>query len=234
MGNQLCTKKRFRFVSVGLIWILLLGTTQIQAQDWANLTKYHKLNETAVKNADAVFMGNSITEVWGHNDPAFFTDHQFICRGISGQTTPQMLLRFREDVLQLHPKTVVILAGINDIAENTGPIEVETIFGYIKSMVELAQLYQIEPVLCTLTPANKFRWRERIEPVQKIAQLNQLIKEYATQQNLVLVDYFSALVDHHNGLPPELSSDGVHLNSKGYEIMKPLVIAGIQKAIAKK
>src|SRR5690554_2778722 len=161
-----------------------------EAQDWANLERFREANEklAPAKTCDdrVVFMGNSITQGWLKHSPEFFAeDKQYINRGIGGQTTPQMLLRFRQDVLNLWPKVVVILAGINDIAENTGPSTLEMIEDNIKSMTELAQAHGIQVVLCSVLPAYDIPWRENIEPVQKVIELNRLIKDYASKRGAV-------------------------------------------------
>jgi len=145
-------------------------------------------------------MGDSITEFWKVNDGAFFNSNPFIDRGISGQTTPQMVLRFRQDVIDLKPSVVVILAGINDIAENTGPITLDQIMGNIISMVELAKANNIKVVLCSVLPANQFNWNPKIKPAEKVIALNEMIQNYATKNNITYVDYYTAMVDDQKGL----------------------------------
>lgn len=197
-------------------------------KDWPGLNKYTKENSlltTTLKSV--VFMGDSISEFWKVNDESFFTSNHFINRGISGQTTPQMLLRFRQDVIELKPSVVVILAGINDIAENTGPISIEAIMGNIISMVELSNANKIKVVLCTLLPANHFDWNPKLEPADKVIALNQLIIEYANIHKINCVDYYTALVDDVKGLPKKYSADGVHPNLEGYKLMESLVQIGI-------
>ena len=206
------------------------------AQDWANMNRFREANEKLgpARTCDSrvVFMGNSITEGWINQVPEFFAEEkQYINRGISGQTTPQMLLRFRQDVLNLWPKVVVILAGVNDIAVNTGPSSLEMIEDNIHSMTELAQAHGIQVVLCSVLPAYDFPWRPGLEPAPKIVELNRRIKEYASKKGAVYCDYFSAMADERNGLPEELSGDGVHPNKKGYEIMQPIVENAIARAL---
>ncbi|HQB23424.1 MAG TPA: GDSL-type esterase/lipase family protein [Bacteroidales bacterium] len=194
--------------------------------DWGNLGRYFKENqEFAEKNTDqaVVFYGNSITENWKRFDNNFFEANQFIGRGIGGQTTSQMLVRFRQDVVNLNPAAVVILAGTNDIAENTGPISVENIAGNIISMAEIAQANGIKPILCAVLPVYQYSWNKAVEPVGKIQLLNQLLKEYAKEKNLSFVDFYTPFVDEHGGLPEKYSSDGVHPNMEGYKIMEQLV-----------
>ncbi len=197
------------------------------AQDWANLSKYKKENVKLIEKGDVkgrvVFMGNSITEFWRVFDSSFFKGRPYVNRGISGQTTPQMLIRFRPDVIELKPEVVVILAGINDIAENNGPATLEEISGNIFSMVELAKVHGIKPVICSVLPALDFYWRPGMEPAPKIIRLNEMLKSYALKNDIQYVDYFSAMVDENMGLKKEYSDDGVHPNLAGYKVMEPLV-----------
>jgi lysophospholipase L1-like esterase len=187
-----------------------------------------------------VFLGDSITEGWGMKATAtspgrgeFFPGKPYINRGISGQTTPQMLLRFRQDVVELQPKVVVLLAGTNDIAENTGKMTLAEIENNIESMSELARANRIRPVLCSVLPASDFQWHKGLEPAPRIKALNAWIKEYAATNNFVYVDYYSPMANSEGGLKPELSRDGVHPNKAGYEIMAPLAEAGIAEALKK-
>lgn len=163
----------------------------------------------------------------------FKENHNYINRGISGQTSPQMLLRFRSDVIDLHPEAVVILSGINDIAGNTGPSTLQMIMDNIISMAELAKANNIDVILCSVLPAYDFPWNPGLEPAMKIVALNKMIKKYAIENQLTFVDYFSAMVDDKNGLKAEYSEDGVHPNTKGYSIMEPLVNKAIKKVISK-
>lgn len=205
--------------------------------DWANLAKYAKENKilgTPAKGEKrVVFMGNSITEGWKMMDSAFFAGRPYIDRGISGQTTPQMLVRFRPDVIALKPAAVVILAGINDIAENTGPISLEAIFGNIVSMVQLAKANNIKVVMCSVLPANRFPWRPSIQPAEKVIALNKMLHEYAMQNKIVYVDYYAAMVDDEKGLPKKYAEDGIHPTLEGYKVMEGLVEEGIKKAMKK-
>ena len=175
-------------------------------------------------------MGNSITEGWIGQVPEFFEGRDYVNRGIGGQTTPQMLLRFRQDVLDLWPKVVVILAGTNDIAGNTGPSTLEMIEDNIHSMTELAQSHGIQVVLCSVLPAYDYPWRPGLEPAPKIVELNKRIKQYASTRGAVYCDFFSAMADDRDGLPESLSGDGVHPNKEGYAIMGPLVETAIARA----
>ncbi len=177
-----------------------------------------------------VFMGDSITQGWHLDDS--FPGKPYINRGISGQTTPQMVLRFRQDVIDLKPKVVVILAGTNDIAENTGPMTLEESEGNLMTMAELATANHIRVVLCSALPAYDFPWTPGKTPALKIDALNEWIKAYAAEKGYVYVDYHTAMKDERDGLPEKLSKDGVHPDPAGYAIMAPLAEAGIEKALA--
>lgn len=203
--------------------------------DWAWLQRYAADNQKlpAPKKGEkrVVFMGNSITEFWSDVDSAFFAGKPYINRGISGQTTPQMLLRFRQDVIDLKPAVVVIKAGINDIAENTGPITLEATLGNIASMAEMAQANGIRVVLCSVLPAYDFPWSPGMEPAEKVVRLNAMLKTYAQKNDCIWVDYHSAMKDARNGLPRALADDGVHPNLAGYKVMEPMVEKAIAEAL---
>lgn len=181
-----------------------------------------------------VFMGDSITEFWLQQRPQFFNNKPYINRGISSQTTPQMVLRFKQDVILLKPSIVVILAGINDIAGNTGPSTLQMIMDNIISMIVLAKSNDIDVIVCSLLPANDFPWKKEMKPAEKVIQLNTMIKLYANQNNITYVDYFSAMVNTSKGLRKDLGDDGVHPNTKGYTIMEPLLETAIEKTLHKK
>jgi lysophospholipase L1-like esterase len=189
------------------------------------------LGPPAAGERRVVFMGDSITEGWKLEES--FPGKPYINRGISGQTTPQMLVRFRQDVIALKPSAVVILAGINDIAGNTGPETLEQIEDNLASMAELATANHIRVVLCSVLPALDFSWSPGKEPAPKVAELNAWIKAYAAEKGYVYVDYYSAMKDDRGGLPASLSRDGVHPLPAGHAIMAPLVEAGIEKALAR-
>ena len=218
-----------------MVAFTFFGKSTASAQDWANLVQYRKdnslLGEPAPDEGRVVFMGNSITIGWLNTVPGFFRGKPYINRGISGQTTPQMLLRFRQDVIQLKPKVVVILAGTNDIAGNTGPMTLEEILGNLVSMAELSRANGIEPVLCSVLPASRYSWRQGAKPDILIPQLNEMLRSYATRTGTIYVDYFSAMANSANGLDPTLAEDGVHPTRKGYEIMGPLAEAAIKEAL---
>lgn len=228
-------------IFIGILCLTVL-TTMAQDNtlktDWANLSRYagenSMLGAPAKGEKRVVFMGNSITEGWKLADSAFFAGRPYIDRGISGQTTPQMLVRFRPDVIDLKPAAVVILAGINDIAENTGPISLEDIFGNIVSMIQLARANNIKVVMCSVLPANRFPWRPSIQPADKVIALNKMLSGYAARNKIVYVDYYAAMVDNEKGLPKKYANDGIHPTLEGYKVMEGLVEEGIKKVIRKK
>jgi lysophospholipase L1-like esterase/dienelactone hydrolase len=200
--------------------------------DWAYLKRYEAENRALPParpgEKRVVFIGSSRVENWKKLDSNFFLANNYINRGVSGQTTPQMLLRFRQDVIDLKPAAVVFLGGSNDIAQNTGPTTIETIAGNIISMAELAKAAGIKVILSSELPVFDYPWRPGLEPAEKIVALNKLIKAYAEKNNITYVDLYSSLVDKRKGMKKELTTDGVHPNLAGYKIMEPLV----QKAIA--
>jgi len=203
--------------------------------DWPNLAKYRDSNTVlpAPKSGEnrVVFMGNSITEGWKRYWAAEFAGKPYVNRGIGGQTTPQMLIRFRQDVIALKPKAVVILAGTNDIAGNTGPSTLEMIEDNLASMADIARMNGVRVVLCSVLPVYDYPWRPGLEPAPKIVALNAWMKHYADSTHSVYVDYHSAMRDDRQGMRAELASDGVHPNEMGYKIMVPLVEAGIDSAL---
>jgi lysophospholipase L1-like esterase len=205
-------------------------------KDWAFSKRYSEENKNlpavAPGEKRVVFMGNSITEFWKTIDGEFFTKNKsFIDRGISAQTTPQMLVRFRNDVINLNPSVVVILAGTNDIAGNSGPTTIENIFGNIASMAELAKANNIKVVLCSVLPVYEYSWSPGLEPAEKIIKLNALLQSYANKNKHVYVDFHSALADEKKGMKAEYSPDGVHPNLKGYKVMDDLVEKAISRAL---
>lgn len=227
--------KAIRLISPTLLLICFMLNTA-EAQDWANLNRYkaanEKLNPPSLNEQRVVFMGNSITEAWVSNSPGFFKENPYIGRGISGQTTPQMLIRFRADVIDLQPKVAVILAGTNDIAGNTGPMTLEMIFGNLKSMAELARANGIAVVLSSVLPVYDYPWKPGLKPAQKIVKLNAMIKTYAKAEGMVYLDYFTPMADGRDGLKKSLGDDGVHPNKAGYEIMESLAKKAIAKALS--
>ncbi len=241
MVNLPCTlkmnKKRYIILTIIITISRISFSQKLDTSLWnsgINYDRYANANAELLQKEfepTAVLMGDSITDVWINNHPEFFEENHLVDRGIGGETTGQMLLRFREDVINLNPKVVAILAGINDIAENTGPIAIEKVFRNIISMAELAITNDIKVVLCKLVPSNRFPWRERIIPTEKVRVLNQMIEDYANNNQIVLVDYFTPMKDENSGLRSDLGNDGVHPNTKGYQIMEPLLLEGIHKAL---
>lgn len=210
-------------------------TEYLQSQDWPYLNRYQtendKLSPLKLGEKRIVFMGDSITELWSVVHPSFFSEKSYINRGIGGQTSPQMLVRFRADVIALKPSVVVLLAGANDIAQNTGPSTLEMIANNIFSMVELATANNIKVILCSVLPVFDFYWRQGLEPAGKIVTLNKMISEYAYTNAIPYVDYYSAMVDEQKGLKSIFSEDGVHPNKAGYEVMVPLAHEAIRLAL---
>lgn len=212
----------------------LIFSTSILAQDlpdndWANFKRYSKANSEVTVKPLAVLMGDSITDGWFSQDPDFFTRNNLLGRGISGQVTSHMLVRFRKDVVDHHPKYVVILAGINDIARNNGYISLEDTFGNIVSMCEIAKANKIKPVLCTLVPSAHIRWRPALKDTkEQVARLNSMIKEYAKAKHYKVVDYATVLADANGETRADLSGDSVHPNLDGYKIMEEALMKVIR------
>lgn len=203
--------------------------------DWPNLSRYKDANAAlglpAANEKRVVFMGNSITEGWVNTDAAFFAQNKYIGRGIGGQTTPQMLVRFRADVVALKPKAVVILAGTNDIAGNTGPSTLEMIENNLASMADLAKAHNIKVILCSVLPVYDYPWKPGLQPAEKIVTLNAWIKKYAAENNCIYVDYWTPLADDRKGMKAAYANDGVHPTLAGYKVMEPLVQQAINKAL---
>ena len=195
--------------------------------DWAYLEKYALENQKLLKQHNKgnriVLIGDSITEFWERYDSIFFSQNNYINRGISSQTTSQILERFQNDVIDLQPKRVIILAGINDIAENNGPISLEETFQNIVLMVNKANENNVEAILCSVLPANNFYWNPKIQPIKKIMQLNQMIKAYSLINQIKYVDYYTEMIDENLGLDTKYSDDGVHRNLDGYLKVKTIL-----------
>ena len=233
-------KSRFLKLSLCLLVTLAFSSMDVMAQknnDWARLGRYANANKElsvpAKKENRVVFMGNSITEGWVEIRPDFFNENGYIGRGIGGQTSYQFVVRFRPDVINLKPKLVVINAGTNDVAENTGPFDLQTTFGNIVSMVELAKANKIKVILTSVLPAAKFSWNKGITGApDKIEALNALIKEYAKKHKIPYVDYYTPMVTGpERALNPAYSKDGVHPTAAGYEVMEALIKPVIDKAL---
>jgi lysophospholipase L1-like esterase len=194
--------------------------------DWASMSYFDDKNKAVdpeKNDGRVVFMGNSITQGWMQYMPKMFDNDTYINRGIGGQTTPQMLLRFRQDVIAHQPKAVVILAGTNDIAGNTPLKDLETVAGYLFSMAELARQHNIKVILCSVVPAAEYPWRKGKRPDVKIPQLNKMIQDYCNETDIHYLDYFSAMTDGKNGLIESYGYDGVHPDEDGYKVMTELV-----------
>jgi len=206
--------------------------------DLADFAHYDSLNASlsppAPQERRVIFMGDSVTEFWATRDPEFFARADFVDRGISGQTTPQMLLRFREDVIALKPAVVHILAGTNDIAGNTGPMDLPAIEANIASMVDLARVNGIQVLIGSVLPAAEFPWRPGLDPGPKIVALNEWLKSYAGSRHLIYVDYYKAMTDGALGIRSDLTPDGVHPSQAGYRVMEPLTKAAIRTALRRR
>ena len=201
--------------------------------DWAFIARYRKANAELISariRPNVVFIGDSITEFWAKQHD-FARDSGRVGRGISGQSSPQILLRFRADVINLNPRVVHIMAGTNDVAESTGRETDDEIEGYISNMVELAQLHRIKVVLASIPPAADFFWHTGLNPAPRIRALNNWLKTYAMQQKLTYVDYWSVLSAPDGGMKRDFSDDEVHPNVNGYLAMEPLAEAAITKAL---
>lgn len=213
------------FVATGVM-------AQDKKTDWAQFYRYEKANTEVTTQPDAVFMGNSITDGWARQDPEFFKKNNFVGRGISGQTSSEMLVRFRRDVIDLNPKCVVILSGTNDIARNNGFISPENTLGNIISMCELAKANGIKVILCSVPPTSVFSWRRDLKPGPAIVELNKFIKAWADENKVYYLDYHSSLADEVLGLPKKWSNDTCHPNLECYRtIMEPLVCEALNKVL---
>ena len=200
---------------------------------WANFEQFKNENDklSRLKNGEerVVFLGNSITIGWQETHPEFFENKTYVNRGISGQTTPQMLVRFYADVIDIQATTVVILAGTNDIAGNTGPMSIDMILNNIKSMTNIALANNVKVILCSVLPAYDYPWSPNKNPNIKIPKLNSKIKKYAIETGVHYLDYFKALDNGNNGINKEFSYDGVHLTLEGYKVLEPLVENALKK-----
>ena len=224
-----------KLLYLGVFLVYILCMENLNAQDWPNLERFNEAN-TPFLNGDkdapeVVFMGNSITIGWYNINPNFFNTNNYVNRGISGQTTPQMLVRFRTDVVDLKSKVVVILAGTNDIAGNTGPSTLKMIADNIFSMCEIAKANNIKVVISSVLPVYDYPWKPGLEPAQKIIDLNLMLREYALRNGHEYLDYFSSMVNDKKGLIETYGDDGVHPNEEGYKVMTDLVKDALSKVL---
>ena len=221
------------------IIFILLTTMSIfgYSQDWFGFNRYQADNERIIASGEypeVVFMGNSITDNWAYFHPDFFSSHNFCGRGIGGQTSAQMLARFKADVIDLHPKAVVIMAGTNDVAHNDYWVSPEKVVENIVAMCNIAQANDIIPIISSIPPCSEFPWRREIKnPGQTIVNINKALKAYAEANDIVYVDYHSALADENLGLPKTLSDDGCHPNPDTYFTMEEMVLEAIGMALKK-
>jgi lysophospholipase L1-like esterase len=213
-----------------------LDNDEQRLADWPQLSRYRednaRLAAPAPGEARVVFFGDSITDSWGRDAGEFFPGKPYVNRGISGQTTPQMLVRFSQDVVALKPRAVVILAGTNDIAGNTGPATPKMIEDNLAAMAAIARQNGIQIVFASILPAKNYPWRPEVRPVDTIRQLNAWVKAYCAREKLTYLDYYSAMAGADGGMRAELSSDGVHPNAAGYAVMAPLAQKAIEQALA--
>lgn len=210
---------------------------QKKLNDWPQLGRYHDANASlpapAAGEKRVVFYGDSITDAWAKKPEEFFPGKPYVGRGISGQTTPQMLVRFQQDVVHLKPAVVVILAGTNDIAGNTGPSTPEMMEDNFMSMLAIARANNIRVVVSSILPADHYNWRPGVQPAEQIRAMNTRLKAMCEREGLVYLDYHSAMANAKGGLDPDLAVDGVHPTAKGYAVMAPLAEKAIADALAR-
>ena len=225
---------KIAFVCLAAVVLPIIMSSAIHAadnRDWAQFNRYAEANAALNSNPDVVFMGNSITDFWPGKSPEFWADNAgFVGRGISGQTTCEMLVRFRQDVINLHPRVVVILAGINDIARNNGKISLVNVLGNLKSMTELARAHGIKVALSSVVPCSRFPWRPEIKPAMLVKHLNGMIEQYVAglaSDEVVYVDYYTPMANAEGGLDADLADDGCHPTPKGYAIMERVVLEAL-------
>ena len=218
-----------------IISILLTMCMFGYSQDWFRFSDYRADNERIIASKEypqVVFMGNSITENWAYFHPDFFTEHNYLGRGIGGQTSAHMLVRFQSDVIDLHPQVVVIMAGTNDVAHNDYWVAPDQVVKNVISMCTLAKANGIIPIISSIPPCNSFVWRKEIENAgQTIVDINAALKAYADANDIVYVDYHSALADENKGFPKNLSEDGCHPNPDTYYQMEAMVMEAIGRAL---
>jgi len=218
-----------------IIFLFTMTVFGFAQEDWFGFNRFRADNERIIQNGnfpEVVFMGNSITENWAYFHPDFFSKHNYCGRGIGGQTSAQMLLRFTADVINLHPKAVVIMAGTNDVAHNTYWVEPNKVVENVVAMCNLAKVHGIVPIISSIPPCASFVWNPEIKnAAQTIVDINKDLKAYADANGIVYVNYHAALADEQNAFPKALSDDGCHPNPDTYFIMERLVLEAIEKAI---
>ena len=219
---------------IALLTLSIIGFSQ-ESRDWFRFNDYKADNERIIASQEypqVVFLGNSITENWAYFHPEFFTEHNYLGRGIGGQTSAHMLVRFQSDVIDLHPQVVVIMAGTNDVALNDFWVVPDQVVNNVISMCTLAQAYGIIPIISSITPCTGFVWRPEVKDAgQTIVNINKRLKAYAEEHNLIYVDYHSALADENMGFPKSLSDDGCHPNPDTYYLMEGMVMKAIKEAL---
>lgn len=223
--------------SVAAIAILTLAISFVangQAKDWAKFSRYADKNMAQTGKVDVVFMGDSNTEIWYRDHPAFFDNNNFAARGISGQTTAEMLCRFRPDVIELNPKVVVFCGGTNDIAQNLGYISVDNIMDNIESMYELAKFHKIDFVIISIHPSAGFSWRKDFDPIPMIQECNERLKGFAARNKIPFIDSYSKFANESYAFPKPYSYDGVHFTSYGFLFLEDMVIDVLAKELRKK
>lgn len=235
------TCKTLKYFSMKRFSLSLLTAISIfmcfscKTTDWANKARFKEANQKLSRPESnvgrVIFMGNSITEGWSKHHPEFFEGKPYVNRGISGQTTDQMLERFKQDVIKLKPAVVVILAGTNDIAQNRGPISLEAITENISKMIGLAQKNHINVILSSVLPAFDYPWRRGLHPDEKIPKLNAMLSALAKEKKVYYLDYFTAMAKENNGMIDSYTYDGVHPDKAGYEVMEPLVEKAIRDVL---
>lgn len=224
----------------GLMTELSQQVDQMESQlgDWANLSRYRSENANLGTGTEGeqrvVFYGDSITDFWGRRTGTFFPGKPYINRGISGQTTPQLLVRFQQDVIHLNPSVVVVLAGTNDIAGNTGQATPEMIEDNFASMAAIARQSGIRMVISSILPASRYFWSPAVHPVEEISAVNRWLRKFCSQNDLVYLDYYDSMVDSNGGMREGLSSDGVHPTAQGYAVMTPLAEQAIAQALSER
>lgn len=226
--------KKLLLLVVSILSLSCYGQMRnMQDWDWAGFDRYAEANSQLTETPDVVFIGDSITEIWATTDPDFFPSHNYLGRGIGGQSTANILCRFQRDVVDLHPKAVVISCGTNDVAKNNGRISPQNVVSEIKSMCEIARVHGIVPLVASVPPSNHFFWRPDDTPAQAIIELNRHIKEYVDANGIQYIDYHSAMKAEDGSLPEKYSEDGCHPILEGYRLMESVVVPMLEKILDK-